>query len=73
MASNYTSSEIELFYTDIVGGTITFLDIFWALFRFLIRNHGANCCDVTAGIGLRSNSILEQRRKGNQYSSSDWC
>ena len=28
MASNYTSSEIELFYTDIVGGTITFLDIF---------------------------------------------
>ena len=28
MEENYTSSEIELFYTDIVGGTITFLDIF---------------------------------------------
>ena len=33
MDSNYTSSEIELFYTDIVGGTITFLDIFLAFIQ----------------------------------------
>ena len=33
MSNNYTSSEIELFYTDIVGGTITFLNIFLALIQ----------------------------------------
>ena len=33
MSDNYTDSEIELFYTDIVGGTITFLNIFLAFIQ----------------------------------------
>ena len=33
MDDNYTDGEIELFYTDIVGGTITFLNIFLAFIQ----------------------------------------
>jgi ABC-type antimicrobial peptide transport system permease subunit len=33
MADNYTSEGVELFYTDIVGGTITFLNIFLGLIQ----------------------------------------
>ena len=33
MSENYTDNEIELFYTDIVGGTITFLNIFLAFIQ----------------------------------------
>jgi len=33
MGENYTSEGVELFYTDIVGGTITFLNIFLGLIQ----------------------------------------
>ena len=33
MDDNYTSEGVELFYTDIVGGTITFLNIFLGLIQ----------------------------------------
>ena len=33
MNDNYTSEGVELFYTDIVGGTITFLNIFLGLIQ----------------------------------------
>ncbi len=33
MSENYTSEEVDLFYTDIVGGTIIFLNIFLGLIQ----------------------------------------
>ena len=37
-AQNYTDEGIELYYTDIVTGTITFLNIFWDLSKFSITS-----------------------------------
>ena len=64
MEDNYTSSEIELFYTDIVGGTITFLDIFLAfiqIFDYIIMIPIVVMSLAVLVYGLILS--LEQRRK----------
>ena len=64
MEDNYTDSEIELFYTDIVGGTITFLDIFLAfiqIFDYIIMIPIVVMSLAVLVYGLILS--LEQRRK----------
>ena len=74
MDDNYTNSEIELFYSDIVSGTITFLNIFLAfiqIFDYIIMV--ANSRNVVSSAGIRTDIVIRTAQKRNQYSSSDWC
>ena len=64
MDDNYTNSEIELFYSDIVSGTITFLNIFLAfiqIFDYIIMVPIVVMSLAVLVYGLILS--LEQRRK----------
>ena len=64
MDDNYTDSEIELFYSDIVSGTITFLNIFLAfiqIFDYIIMVPIVVMSLAVLVYGLILS--LEQRRK----------
>ena len=64
MDDNYTNSEIELFYSDIVNGTITFLNIFLAfiqIFDYIIMVPIVVMSLAVLVYGLILS--LEQRRK----------
>ena len=74
MDDNYTDSEIELFYTDIVGGTITFLDIFLAfiqIFDYIIMIPIVVMSLAVLVYGLIL--VTRAEKKGNQYTQSNRC